>query len=38
MGKTLVVNPGALRDGGYALVEDDGLRLRATLESWRDPK
>jgi Icc-related predicted phosphoesterase len=38
MGETLVVNPGALRDGGYALVEDDGQNLRATLESWRDPR
>lgn len=31
VGKTLVVNPGALRDGGYAIVEDDGVRLTAEL-------
>src|SRR5262245_52225056 len=36
VGETLVVNPGALRDGGYAIVEDDGARLRAALASWRD--
>ena len=36
VGDTLVVNPGALRDGGYVVVEDDGHRLRATLASWRD--
>ena len=35
VGDTLVVNPGALRDGGYAIVEDDGGRLRAELGSWR---
>ena len=36
VGETLVVNPGALRDGGYAIVEDEGGRLRAVLGSWRD--
>ena len=38
VGETLVVNPGALRDGGYAIVEDDGSRLRAELGSWRDAR
>jgi len=36
VGQTLVVNPGALRDGGYVVVEDDGTALRAELRSWRD--
>ena len=36
VGDTLVLNPGALRDGGYVLVEDDGAGLRAELRSWRD--
>lgn len=36
VGTTRVVNPGALRDGGYAIVEDDGGRLTAALASWRD--
>lgn len=36
VGDTLVLNPGALRDGGYVLVEDDGRSLRAELRSWRD--
>ena len=35
VGDTLVLNPGALRDGGYVLVEDDGTGLRAELRSWR---
>lgn len=35
VGGTVVVNPGALRDGGYVLVEDDGVSVRATLRSWR---
>jgi len=35
VGNTLVVNAGPLRDGGYALVVDDGARLTATLESFR---
>src|SRR5262245_25210399 len=38
VGDTLVANPGALRDGGYVLVEDDGAALRATLGSWRDAR
>jgi Icc-related predicted phosphoesterase len=36
VGDTLVVNPGALRDGGYVAIEDDGMRLHAELRSWRD--
>lgn len=35
IGDTLVVNPGALRDGGYVAIEDDGARLTAELRSWR---
>ncbi len=35
VGDTLVVNPGALREGGYAVVEDDGQTLTATLGSTR---
>lgn len=31
IGHTLVLNAGALRDGGYVLVDDDGAALRATL-------
>jgi hypothetical protein len=37
IGRTLVLNPGALRDGGYVVVDDDGTALRATLGSWRHP-
>lgn len=37
VGKTLVVNPGALRDGGYAIVTNDGGVLTAELQSWRTP-
>jgi len=36
VGETVVVNPGALRDGGYVRIDDDGQRLRAELCSWRD--
>jgi hypothetical protein len=36
VGATLVFNAGALRDGGYVLVEDDGAALRGELRSWRD--
>jgi hypothetical protein len=36
LGDTLVVNAGALRDGGYAVVADDGERLTAELRSFRD--
>jgi hypothetical protein len=36
VGDTIVVNPGALREGGYAVIDDDGASLRAALGSWRD--
>jgi Icc-related predicted phosphoesterase len=36
VGDTLVLNPGALRDGGYVRIDDDGRRLHAELRSWRD--
>src|SRR5262245_19156056 len=35
VGRTLVMNPGALRDGGYVVVEDDGHALTAELRSFR---
>jgi Icc-related predicted phosphoesterase len=35
VGTTLVLNAGALRDGGYVVVEDDGTALRASLASFR---
>jgi hypothetical protein len=35
LGDTLVVNPGAFREGGYAIVDDDGATLTAELASWR---
>ena len=38
VGRTVVLNPGALRDGGYVVVEDDGRQLRAELRSWRDAR
>jgi len=37
LGSTVVANAGALRDGGYVVVEDDGTRLAVTLGSWRRP-
>jgi hypothetical protein len=36
VGDTLVLNAGALRDGGYVVVEDDGAQLRAELRHVRD--
>ena len=36
VGETVVVNPGAFREGGYVVIDDDGKRLHATLGSWRD--
>lgn len=33
IGRTLVVNPGALRDGGYVVVDDVGDQLSADLRS-----
>ena len=38
VGRTLVLNPGALRDGGYVVVDDDGKTLHAALGNWRDPR
>jgi Icc-related predicted phosphoesterase len=35
VGSTLVLNAGALRDGGYVMVEDDGVRLTAELRNVR---
>src|SRR5882724_11993027 len=35
LGRTVVLNPGALRDGGYVVVDDDGARLTADLRNWR---
>jgi hypothetical protein len=31
VGDTLVLNAGAVRDGGYVVIEDDGARLEASL-------
>ncbi len=36
VGDTLVLNAGALRDGGYVLVDDDGMKVTATLHNLRD--
>ena len=40
VGRTLVLNAGALRDGGYVVVDDDGRTLAAELRSfWEtDPR
>ncbi len=38
VGDTLVLNAGALRDGGYVVVEDDGTTLHAALHSVRDAR
>jgi uncharacterized protein len=38
IGDTLVVNAGPLREGGYAVVTDDGERLQAELRSFRDSR
>ena len=35
VGRTLVLNAGALRDGGWVLLDDDGATLRAELRNWR---
>jgi len=35
LGSTLVLNAGALRDGGYVVVDDDGATLRAELRNFR---
>lgn len=36
VGDTLVLNAGALRDGGYVVVDDDGATLHAELRHARD--
>jgi len=36
VGETTVLNAGALRDGGYVVVDDDGTTLRAELRHARD--
>ena len=36
LGVTMVLNAGALRDGGYVVVDDDGRVLRAELRSFRE--
>jgi Icc-related predicted phosphoesterase len=36
LGDTLVLNAGALRDGGYVVIDDDGTALRAELRHVRD--
>jgi len=36
VGDTLVLNAGALRDGGYVIVDDDGVRVTAALRNVRD--
>ena len=35
IGRTRVLNAGALRDGGYVVVEDDGTSIRAELRNFR---
>jgi len=35
LGESLVLNAGALRDGGYVVVDDDGTRLDASLRNFR---
>jgi len=35
LGRTLVLNAGALRDGGYVVVDDDGERVTAELRTFR---
>ncbi|MCW5892907.1 MAG: metallophosphoesterase family protein [bacterium] len=38
VGDTLVLNAGALRDGGYVVVDDDGARLTAALHVMPRPR
>ena len=38
VGETPVMNAGALRDGGYVVVDDDGRTLSAELRSFRAPR
>ena len=35
IGRTVVLNAGALRDGGYVVVEDDDRGLTAELRNFR---
>jgi hypothetical protein len=35
LGRTLVLNAGALRDGGYVVIEDDGTAVSAELRNFR---
>jgi len=35
IGRTIILNAGALRDGGYVIVEDDDRGLTAALQSFR---
>jgi Icc-related predicted phosphoesterase len=35
LGRTLVLNAGALREGGYVVIDDDGTTLTAELRSFR---
>jgi Icc-related predicted phosphoesterase len=35
LGRTVVLNAGALRDGGYVVVDDDGTRFTAELRNFR---
>src|SRR4029077_17041340 len=35
LGRTLVLNAGALRDGGYVVIEDDGAAVSAELRNFR---
>ena len=35
LGRTIVLNAGALRDGGYVVIEDDGAAVSAELRNFR---
>jgi Icc-related predicted phosphoesterase len=38
LGNTIILNAGALRDGGYVIIDDDGSRMTADLRNWRQPR
>jgi Icc-related predicted phosphoesterase len=38
LGRTLVLNAGPLREGGYVVVDDDGASVTATLRNLRDDR
>jgi hypothetical protein len=38
LGRTLVLNAGPLREGGYVVVDDDGTSVTATLRNLRDDR